>query len=103
MPTVKSDMNGPLSTEELAELLQQIPQWSVQDGSLCKTFRFNDFAQALGFIVQLGLMAEKVNHHPEIRNVYHTVWLRLSTHDASNTITMRDIRLAAEIDRLSAA
>lgn len=103
MPIAKSDMNSPLSAAELALLLEEIPQWSVQDGNLCRTFRFNDFTQALGFIVQLGLMAEKANHHPEIRNVYHTVWLRLSTHDAGNTITMRDIRLAKEIDRLSAA
>ena len=96
-------MASPLSPEELAGLLEEIPLWSVQDDALCRTFRFSDFVQALGFIVKVGLLAEKADHHPEIRNVYHTVWLRLSTHDAGNTVTTRDIRLAKEIDRLSPA
>ena len=96
-------MASPLSPEELAGLLGEIPLWSVQDDALCRTFRFSDFAEALGFMVKIGLLAEKADHHPELRNVYHTVWLRLSTHDAGHTITMRDIRLAKEIDRLSRA
>jgi 4a-hydroxytetrahydrobiopterin dehydratase len=53
----------------------------------------------LSFIVQIGILAEKQNHHPEFTNVYNKVSLRLTTHD-SNGVTEKDIKLAASIDRI---
>lgn len=78
------------------ELLKQI-DWQFKDNALEKEFKFTDFIQALGFIVRLGLLAEKRNHHPELFNVYNKVRIRLTTHDA-NGVTDKDLDLAAAID-----
>ena len=65
-----------------------------------KAYVFKNFTVALGFIVQVGCLSEKQNHHAEIWNVYNNVTLRLSTHDAGG-ITERDFKLAMGIDKLS--
>lgn len=78
------------------ELLKRI-DWQFKDNALEKEFKFTDFIQALGFIVRLGLLAEKRNHHPELFNVYNKVRIRLTTHDA-NGVTDKDLDLAAAID-----
>ena len=72
--------------------------WNETDNKLCKTFEFNDFNQAFGFMTQVALEAEKMNHHPSWSNVYNQVDIQLSTHDAGNTITQKDWKLADKID-----
>ncbi len=67
---------------------------------LTKTFEFNDFIEAWGFMSRVAILAEKHNHHPNWQNVYKTVEIKLNTHDAGNIITEKDQNLASAIDRL---
>ena len=80
--------------------LKELKDWQYVDNAIEKKFKFSDFTQALGFIVQVGLMAEKRNHHPELFNVYNKVSIRLNTHDA-NGVTEKDFDLAKAIDMIS--
>jgi 4a-hydroxytetrahydrobiopterin dehydratase len=74
--------------------------WTEINQSLYQKFEFRDFSEALSFMVQVGLMAEKMNHHPKWTNVYNVVEVWLSTHDAGNIITEKDRALALAIDHL---
>ena len=74
--------------------------WQETDNALQRSFRFADFSEAFAFITRVALLAEKADHHPEWTNVYNRVNIRLSTHDAGNTVTEKDRKLAAAIDRL---
>jgi 4a-hydroxytetrahydrobiopterin dehydratase len=79
-----------------------IPQgWSGDDVRIAKTFTFKTFAQALGFMVEVGLFCEKADHHPEWKNVYNKVEVELTTHDAGR-VTEKDIALAAHLDAVFA-
>lgn len=75
--------------------------WQEKDNKLCRTFKFNDFSEAFAFMARVALAAEKMDHHPEWKNVYNTVEIQLSTHDAGNTVTEKDRKLAAAIDRIA--
>ncbi len=77
--------------------------WTEINNALEKEYLFTSFSEAFAFISQVALLAEKHNHHPEIQNTYNRVKLRLSTHDAGNTITEKDRRLATAIDALKVA
>jgi 4a-hydroxytetrahydrobiopterin dehydratase len=79
------------------EELKKLNDWQFNDNGIEKKFVFKDFSQALGFIIQIGLRAEKQGHHPELFNVYNKLSIRLSTHDA-NGLTDKDFGLAAAID-----
>lgn len=74
--------------------------WKEEDNQLKKTFKFKDFSEAFAFMMRVALIAEKMNHHPEWKNVYNTVEVSLSTHDAGNTVTDKDRKLAEAIDKL---
>ena len=80
-------------------LLINLKDWEYNNGGIEKKFDFKNFNQALGFIVQVGLLAEKANHHPELFNVYNKVNIRLSTHDAGG-VTDKDFALAIAIEKL---
>jgi 4a-hydroxytetrahydrobiopterin dehydratase len=73
--------------------------WDIKSGKLNKQFKFNNFNEALDFINQIGKIAEVMNHHPEIRNIYNKVELFLITHDEQK-ITEKDHNLAEKIDRI---
>lgn len=81
-------------------ILKELKDWTFNNNGIEKKFVFKNFSQGLGFIVQVGLLAEKQNHHPELFNVYNKVDIRLSTHDA-NGLTDKDIDLAKAIDQIS--
>jgi 4a-hydroxytetrahydrobiopterin dehydratase len=66
-----------------------------------RTFKFKDFVEAFGFMAQVALLAEKMDHHPEWSNVYNRVEILLTTHDC-NGLSARDVTLAQAIDRLVA-
>ena len=72
----------------------------LDDGKLLKTYVFMDFKASLVFINRVGEVSEKINHHPEILNIWNKVTLRLSTHDAGNRITEKDLTLARAIQSL---
>lgn len=75
--------------------------WKEENNTLKRTFEFKDFTQAFGFMAQVAIIAEKMGHHPNWSNVYNKVSFELTTHDAGNTITDKDRKLAAEIDKLA--
>ncbi|MGD1840173.1 MAG: 4a-hydroxytetrahydrobiopterin dehydratase [Thermonemataceae bacterium] len=74
--------------------------WTEQDNKLSRTFKFKDFVEAFGFMSQVALLAETHGHHPNWSNVYNEVTIELTTHDAGNTITEKDRKLAKAIDEL---
>lgn len=73
--------------------------WEIIDQKLVKSFDFQDFVKALKFINEVGAVAENMNHHPKIINVYNTITFELWTHD-QNTISNLDYDLAEAIDKL---
>ena len=95
-------MNQKLSGEARKATLARLEGWSEASGrdAITKTFVFADFNQAFGFMTRAALVAEKLDHHPEWFNVYKTVEVTLSTHDAGG-LTERDIKLAEAMDRLA--
>jgi len=74
--------------------------WKEENNSLKKTFTFKNFSEAFAFMTRVAFIAEKMNHHPEWKNVYNTVEVSLSTHDAGNIVTEKDRKLAEAIDKL---
>jgi 4a-hydroxytetrahydrobiopterin dehydratase len=74
--------------------------WKEENNTLRKTFKFKNFQEAFAFMTRVAFIAEKMNHHPDWRNVYNTVEITLNTHDAGNTVTEKDRKLAAEIDKI---
>ncbi len=75
--------------------------WKEEDNKLKKTFRFRSFVEAFAFMTKVAIEAERQNHHPWWANVYDRVDIELSTHDAGDTVTDKDRRLAAIIDGLA--
>ncbi len=82
--------------------LRELHGWSdVEDrDALRKSFHFSNFSEAWGFMSRIALVAEKMDHHPEIFNVYNRVEIILSTHDAGG-LSDKDVRLAQAIDELA--
>jgi 4a-hydroxytetrahydrobiopterin dehydratase len=91
-----------LNVEVREAALAKLPGWSEVSGrdAIIRKFEFKDFNEAFGFMTRAALVAEKMDHHPEWFNVYKTVEVTLSTHDAGG-LTERDIELAAAMDRLA--
>jgi 4a-hydroxytetrahydrobiopterin dehydratase len=76
--------------------------WTEHDNSLTRSFLFPDFQTAFAFMSEVAAEAERLDHHPWWSNEYNRVEFRLRTHDAGNTVTQRDHRLAAAIDVVAA-
>ncbi len=76
-------------------------EWTEQNNRLKKNFKFKDFSEAFAFMTRVAMIAEKMDHHPFWTNVYNTVNIELSTHDAGDTVTDKDRKLAQAIDRLA--
>ncbi len=74
-----------------------VEQWSIEAAKLHKHYKFKDFVTAFGFMSQVALVAERMNHHPEWFNVYNRVEVKLTTHD-SGGVTQLDIDLAKAMD-----
>ena len=90
-----------LSNEAINKALADLPGWELQDGKLHKQYKFDTFAQALGWMVAVGIQADKMDHHPEWTNVYNKVTVSLVTHDLDNAISNLDVELAQKMDALS--
>ena len=76
--------------------------WEEKNNTLYRKFQFKDFSQAFAFMTRVALAAEKMDHHPDWRNVYNTVEISLSTHSAGDVVTDKDRKLAKTIDALVA-
>lgn len=87
------------SLSELREILTILHGWKLSGDVIQREFKFKDFKEALAFIVQVGILSEKADHHPEIYNVYNQVILKLNTH-SEKAITSKDIELATQINLL---
>lgn len=88
-----------LSRAERTEALTELPAWHHDDERdvIRRTFTFKDFNQAFGFMARVALRAESLDHHPDWSNVYRTVEVELTTHDAGG-VTAVDIELARFMD-----
>ena len=93
--------SGALDAGAIEAALGELSGWRRDGDSLLREYRFGSFKEAVSFIVRIAFAAEAANHHPEIWNVYSTVRIRLSTHDAGNKVTRRDLDLAREIDAIA--
>lgn len=87
----------PLTQEEIQEKMLEIQNWQLINNAIEKDYVFKNFAQALSFIVRIGIESEKINHHPEIFNIYNKIKIRISTHDVQ-ALTNLDFGLAKKID-----
>jgi 4a-hydroxytetrahydrobiopterin dehydratase len=90
-----------LTDEEVKLALSRLAGWQVVSGKLHREYRFKDFVEAWGFMSSAALVVQKMDHHPEWFNVYHTVRVDLVTHDA-NGISRRDVDLALKLEELAA-
>ncbi len=92
-----------LTEAERNGLGDRLPDWTVTNDckAIERTFLFRDFNEAWGFMNRVALVAERMDHHPEWSNVWNTVRIALSTHDAGG-LTNRDVKLATAIDALMA-
>jgi 4a-hydroxytetrahydrobiopterin dehydratase len=90
-----------LSEREVLERLRVLPDWELKDGKLRRTFAFPSFVEAFGFMTEVALVAEAMQHHPEWFNVYNRVVVDLRTHDVDG-ISVRDFELAAKMNRTAA-
>jgi 4a-hydroxytetrahydrobiopterin dehydratase len=90
-----------LNAQARKSALSGLSGWSEVEGrdAISKTFTFKDFIQAFGFMTRAALVAEKMDHHPEWFNVYKTVEVTLSTHDAGG-VTELDVKLAEAMDKI---
>lgn len=88
-----------LTEEELKLNLSKLSNWETQNNKLHKLFKFKNFNQAIRFMVGVGMVCEKMNHHPEWSNVYGNVDIYLTTHRVAG-ITELDFELARKMDEI---
>jgi 4a-hydroxytetrahydrobiopterin dehydratase len=90
----------PIEQDRLVEWNKDQHIWSVLDHKLMAEFGFESFAKALEFMNKVGALADEHNHHPTIENTYSQVKLSLTTHNAGNRITEKDLKLAEAIEKI---
>ena len=93
-------MKKSVSNDEIVEKLSKLSDWEFTDDQLRKTYLFNNFREAMGFIIRISYEAEQQDHHPKIYNCYNRVELSLNTHDAGNKVTQKDFNLAHAIESI---
>ena len=74
--------------------------WEQKDNQLYRKFVFNNFIDAFSFMTKVAILAEKANHHPTWSNTWNKVEIWLSTHDAGNVVSDKDLELSKAIDNL---
>jgi 4a-hydroxytetrahydrobiopterin dehydratase len=87
-------MSEPLDDTRITAALARLPGWVHADHALSITWRFADFATAMAFMQDAAAEIDRLGHHPEWSNVYDRVSVRLTTHDAGNRVTLKDVELA---------
>ncbi len=90
-----------LTQEQIQTALDELPGWEVKEGKLHKTFKFETFAQAIGWMVSVAIHADKMDHHPDWTNAYNRVTVDLSTHDMDDAISNFDVNLARQMEKLA--
>ncbi len=93
-------MPSDISADQIDSFLSEHHAW-IRDGeSISRTFVFNDFSEALGFVVRIGAASEVADHHPDIDIRWNKVTCALSTH-SEGALTSKDLELAAEFDEIA--
>lgn len=93
-------MSEPLSDDRIAKELEELSDWTFENDKITREYKFDDFRDAMSFVTRISFEAEDQVHHPELFNVYNTVRISLSTHDAGGKVTKKDIKLAKTIESL---
>lgn len=88
-----------MNTHEIQEALENLSGWALKDDMIQKSFTFADFKEAFSIMTHIAFECEKQNHHPNWENVYNSLTIKLSTHDADG-ITQKDIDLAKSIEKI---
>jgi 4a-hydroxytetrahydrobiopterin dehydratase len=91
-------MDTPLSNAAIKAALKQLPGWLHKGNHIEKAFSFPTFPAAIATMVRISFEAERLNHHPDWTNCYTRLTIRLSTHDAGDRITAKDVQLARRIE-----
>ncbi|MSP22155.1 MAG: 4a-hydroxytetrahydrobiopterin dehydratase [Dehalococcoidia bacterium] len=86
-----------LTDSEIEQVLASLDGWRREGDELVRDYVLHDFVASMGLLTQIGVLAERANHHPTLTNTYNRVRVALSTHDAGG-ITERDVSLAREIE-----
>jgi 4a-hydroxytetrahydrobiopterin dehydratase len=89
-----------LTKKEIIDQLQDSEKWIIKTQELQRVWIFDNFQEAMSFILRVAFLAEQNNHHTVIKNVYNRVELQLNTHDADNQVTELDIVLANSINQI---
>jgi 4a-hydroxytetrahydrobiopterin dehydratase len=92
-------LQAKMTVTAITDEIAQLTDWQVINGKLNRTFEFKDFVDAFAFMTRVAIVAEKMDHHPELFNVYNRVVIDLATHDIGG-IGVLDIELAKKIDDL---
>lgn len=90
-----------LSDKDIETALASLEGWSRDGEALTRTLKFENFREALSFMVRAGFEAEAMDHHPDWTNVYNRVTIRLNTHSAGGKITELDVELAKRLQKIS--
>lgn len=95
-------MTAALTSSEREAALKPLVGWVFDEerNALYRRFDLHDFSEAFGLMARIALEAEKANHHPEWRNVYNCLEIWLTTHDAGNAVSLRDVMLAERINSI---
>ena len=88
-----------IEKNQLDSFLKKNPSWEIDNKTIKKEFKFDNFIDAFGFMSKVALLSEKMDHHPDWQNTYNKVKINLTTHDKGG-ITNNDIKLAESIDKL---
>jgi 4a-hydroxytetrahydrobiopterin dehydratase len=91
----------PLSSDEVSHLVESLEGWELDGVLLRRQLVFDSFVQAFGFMAQVALIAERLDHHPNWSNVYNRVDLAITTHDAGG-LTALDFEFARRVDAVLA-
>ena len=96
-------MSHLISEIELEVALGGLPGWTVEQDQLVKRYTFPGFREAITAMVRISFEAEDSNHHPQLKNDYNVLEVRLCTHDAGDKLTDKDLKLATKIEELLGA
>jgi len=92
-------MTSLLEQNQLDYFIENNPSWTIDNKTIKREFKFDNFIDAFGFMSKVALLSEKMDHHPDWQNTYNKVKINLTTHDKGG-ITTNDIKLAESIDKL---
>jgi len=88
-----------LDETQVADLLSEMPHWSVVEGALRRELRFENFSQAFGFMTRVALAAEALGHHPDWSNSWNHVTISILHHDVGRLSSM-DAKLARAVEKI---